>query len=564
MFTVRQLSLPVFAAVAIFALATPAQATAVDVPTSADPGILSRTLQSMPRGGAAPREMLSVAPEKAEAEPAGDQQKVFTLNGVTVEGATVFSAADFDEVTAAYIGKQTSLADLNALARALTAQYRNAGYIFSRVIVPPQKVKDGTVQLKAVEGRVTDVRLTGDYEDSNGLIADFAEQIKSEGPAKDSDIERYLLLINDLPGISARALMAPSQTPGGGELTINVEKKTLEGSLSVDNRGTRYIGPYRGTGILAVNSLFDMHDRTTLRVITTAESTELGFGEVTHEEQLGSEGTRLKARYSITRTRPGNTLHIYEIKGDSDTFDLEAMHPLVRSRATNLNLLAGFTSLGSETAVLKSQTAQDRVRSVRVGAHYDLIDSWSGINQFETSLIKGLKIFDATKDGFGRSRANGDHDFVRATFSATRIQDLGHNFSAQVSGSGQYSPKPLLASEEFSLGGSEMGRAYDAGEITGDQGMAGMVELRYGENLDDPYLQAYQAYTYYDTGRVWNVDPVVGEGKTSVLSSVGIGVRFNIAYDMSGSVEVDQPLTRKVGADDDKGARVFFSLLKRF
>lgn len=560
---IRRLSVSLLAVLAVVS-AAPAHATAVDVPTSADPGILSRSLSGQIRNDAAPREMIRMTPEREQAASPEEQQKIFTLSSVTVAGSTVFTKAEIDTAIAAYIGKQTSFADLNAIAQVLTAKYRNAGYIFSRVIVPPQKVTDGVVRMTAIEGRITDVRLTGNYQDTNGLIAAYADKIKTEGPATNEQIERYLLLINDLPGVTARALMAPSQTPGGGELTIDVEQKQVEGALSVDNRGTRYIGPYRGTAIVAANSLFDVHDRTTVRVITAAETSELGFGEVTHEEQLGTEGTRLKARYSITRTRPGNNLHIYEIKGDSDTFDLEAMHPLFRSRTTNLNLLGGFTSLGSETAVLKTRIAQDRVRSVRVGAHYDLTDSWSGINQFETSLIKGLKIFDATKDGFGRSRSNGDHDFVRATFSATRVQDLGHNFSVQVSGSGQYSPKPLLASEEFSLGGTEFGRAYDAGEITGDQGIAGMAELRYGQNLDDPYVQAYQAYTYYDSGRVWNVDPVVGESKSAVLSSVGVGVRFNFAYDMSGSAEFDQPLTRKVGADDDKGSRVFFSLLKRF
>ena len=66
------------------------------------------------------------------------------------------------------------------------------------------------------------------------------------------------------------------------------------------------------------------------------------------------------------------------------------------------------------------------------------------------------------------SRANGEHDFTRAKLSATRIQDLwAPNWSAYMSLAGQYAFDPLLASEEFALGGPVYGRAYDAGEENG-------------------------------------------------------------------------------------------------
>ena len=53
------------------------------------------------------------------------------------------------------------------------------------------------------------------------------------------------------------------------------------------------------------------------------------------------------------------------------------------------------------------------------------------------------------------------------------------NLALYVSVRGQYSAVPLLSSEEFSFGGNVSGRGYDPSEISGDQGVAATIELRY-------------------------------------------------------------------------------------
>ncbi len=539
-------------------------ARAEQIPSTAQPGVLLRSLEKQSiEPTLSAQDIIVIQKGKNEA---GDlsEDKAFTLQSLTLEGSTLYGQEAVNDVIRDYVGKQTSFADLNAIGARLTAMYRNDGYIFSRVIVPPQKIKDGVVHLKALEGRVTDVKIVGTYKDDNHLIKDMAEKIKASVPTNEKDIERYLLLINDLPGIKARGVISPSQTPGGGELTITIEQKDLEGSVGIDNRGSRNLGPFQATAIAAANSLFGIHDRTTVRVISTTDAKELMYGEITHEEQLGTEGANVVFRYARTRSRPGDNLAYLDIKGNSDNFDAETMYPLLRSRHTNVNLLAGFNSLGSESSILGIKTVEDRVRSLRIGSHVDFTDSWAGITQVEAKVIKGLSIFDATPDGAGRSNINGKHDFLRTDVSATRVQDLWDKFSLQVSGHGQYTQDPLLSSEQFLIGGQGFGRAYDSGELTGDQGIVGAVELRYGEETGNRYIPAYQFFTYYDSGRVWNLNSVVGQAGTDAISSAGGGVRFNLDYDISGSFELDKPLTRQVSAEGNKDTRIFFSLLKRF
>ena len=534
------------------------------VPTSADPGIVSRSLEREDRN----RGKLDgniVLPQMEDQAIEGSTEKVFTLSDVVVEGSTVYKAGDFNKVIAEFKGQDVSFADLSRITNNMTRQYREDGYIFSRVVLPPQKIQNGVVRVQAVEGRVENVEVTGDYKDRGGLIRSMANKIHSAGPTNTRDIERYLLLIDDLPGITARSFVKPSQTQGAGDLVIVVEQDMFEGSATLDNRGTRFVGPWRGEVVGAFNSLFGIHDRTTLRGIVASQSEELQYGEIIHEEQMFTEGLRVKGRYAITSTKPGGSISALGIEGDSELFDFEALYPIIRSREVNLGLNGGFNANNTTTELSGIEVGRDRIRSARLNSTFDFTDDLRGINQFDLGFTKGLDVFDATSDGIGRSRANGEHDFLRFNATATRVQDLWlPGVSALVSATGQYSSDPLLASEEFTVGGAGFGRGYDSGEIAGDKGYAGLLELRYSDAVANSLLQTYQLYSFVDYGKVKNINPVVGEAEEDSLTSVGAGVRYNLNYDLSGYLEVDKPLNKQVNAEGDDDTRVFMTLTKRF
>ncbi len=540
----------------------PLAAQAQSVPTSAQSGIVIRNLET---GMQMPKSDASVV-EYAGPESGGkfSEDKVFVLNGVMLDGSSVYTPEQVSAFAAKYMGQQVSFADLNRIAQSITLEYRADGYMFSRVILPPQEIDGGVVRLRAVEGQISEVEVVGDYTDSNDLIAKFANKIRSAGPANSKDIERYLLLIDDLPGIKARSVLQPGAQPGTTKMIITIEEDRFEGSLKVDNRGSKYLGQTRGEATVAGNSLLGLHERTTLRALVTKDTEELRFFDVYHEQQLGSEGVKVVGRYAATRTEPGAELKPLDVEGDSDLFDLEFVYPYIRNRQYNLDLKAGFEALNSESDVLGTQVSEDKIRAFTVGTRFDMTDSLAGVTQVDLGGTFGVDMFGATDDGAGRTRTNGEHQFARFNVSAIRIQDLPGDFSLFASAEGQYSADPLLASEEFSVGGEVYGRAYDSGEIAGDKGIAGSVELRYGGPVENDYLKSYQVYGFYDIGKVWNEDVAVGESEHDSLASAGAGLRVNLAYDLSGGVEFTMPLTRNVASERDDDKRIFFNVLKRF
>ena len=107
--------------------------TAQVIPGSSEAGRVDQRLQE-------PLKAKSVfkveVPEKIEEMPDEEADKVrFTLTNVFIEGATVFKEADFIHLFEDKLDTEISLSDLKAVAEKITAFYRNAGYILSRVII---------------------------------------------------------------------------------------------------------------------------------------------------------------------------------------------------------------------------------------------------------------------------------------------------------------------------------------------------------------------------------------------------------------------------------------------
>ena len=124
----------------------------------------------------------------------------------------------------------------------------------------------------------------------------------------------------------------------------------------------------------------------------------------------------------------------------------------------------------------------------------------------------------------------------------------------------------LLSGEEFSVGGARFGRGYDPAEISGSNGAAGSLELRYDGRISGlgPEL-TYQIYGFGDFGAVWTGD-VDGGVQRDSLASAGMGVRFGLGGAYLAEIEAAKPLTRGVASEGNKNdmVRVFFRLNASF
>ena len=501
--------------------------------------------------------------------PANAEKIRFTLSQIHFEGVGTYKAEDIRHLYADKLGQSVTLADVYRIASAMTNKYRNDGYILTQVIVPPQTIDGGVVKLRAVEGFVDQIRVTGnDQESALATIRAYANRIRSDGQALNvEDLEKFLLLINDLPGVEARSVLSPSQSrTGASDLQIIVERDPYEAFLGVDNNGSRYLGPVQFTAAGAVNSFFGNNERISAQFVAAPDNAELYFFSVGYDQPIGTYGTVIRTLYSHTNTEPGFDLDQFDVNGKSDFASITVEHPFVRSRARNIygHIVLDFRDVQSRNIL--EPTREDRIRAVRAGGRFEFLDDifTAGINAINVEVAQGLNILGASSENDIRlSRPAGDPTFSKINAEAQRLQRVTSNINLLVAGRAQLSSGALLSSEEFGVGGINSGRGYDPSEIVGDDGVSGKLEVQWNEPHPLSWMEDYQLFGFYDIGKVWNDDATTTDDDES-LASTGVGIRADFQNDIQAGMAVAFPLTRDVQTQRDDDPRFYFNLNRRF
>jgi hemolysin activation/secretion protein len=515
---------------------------------------------------------LDVRPAPRREMVVGDKEKAvkFKLSSVVIEGSTVYTQtdlkplctyyfgkdvsfsytrSDFKPLYAYYLGEEVTLFDLQQISNAITNKYHRDGFFLSRAVLPPQKIDKGIVHILVIEGYVDQVVVSGHTTSSvEKLLKAYGEKIKQFKPLNYKDLEQYVLLMNDLPGISVRTVLLPSKTNlGATTLTFVVEQKRVTGNLDYNNYGSRYLGPYKADVGLEFNGLMGA-DSLTLEAMHTLDD-EMGYFQVDYRRPIGTNGLMLNLGGEYTLTHPGDVLESLDIEGKSRRFIVSVNYPVIRSRAKNLLINFSFEWLDTQSDMLTLHYFEDNIRSLRAKATYDFIDSKNGINFLSVEFSQGLPIFGAGSSE-AISRVDGEETYTKVNFYASHLQPLPNSFSALLSLEGQYAFQPLLSSEEFGFGGRDFGRGYYPSEITGDSGLAGILELRFTHTPGYAFLKQVMYYLFCDAGIVWNKG--VGEEDESSKKSVGAGVRLKLNRYLEAEIEYAKPLD-SILADDFSG-----------
>jgi hemolysin activation/secretion protein len=528
------------------ATATPEQASAVqNLSNVYDAGRVSNQIQqTLPRlQNYAPRAQVT-APKQVQASNADKIH--FKLTRVIVKGNTIFPTRVFGNIFRKAIKQQITLSELQDMVHQLTAKYREAGYILTRAILPPQVIKDGIVTVQVVEGYVSEIKISGDVGQLEPLLRGYGGYIMASKPLQIRVLERYALLANDLPGISVQTVITPSKTVlGGADLTlVVVSRRHVSGFVTYDNYGTRYLGPDELAVGTSLYSVFVPGDSNNIRISTTSNTHELRFIEVTHAQPIGANGWHWNVGSDFTETRPDFILTPLNIIGRNFLVFTDFSYPLLRDRGRNASIHTAANYQNSTSTILSQAFYQDRIRSLVFGGNMDNTDSWRGVSTINFDVTHGFPIFGA-HDHTLQSRPLGQASYTRLNAGVSRLQGLSSRLSLYVTLHGQYSTQPLLATEQYGVGGPDIGRGYDPSEITGDKGVSGKVELRFDTIPGLKLLNTIEWYVFYDAGMIWNNDNISLPGKQD-LTSAGLGARLTFFPNLTGNLFVARPLTRKV------------------
>ena len=520
----------------------------------------------VPQSGQAPSaRSVSRMPLVSRPQVTADSKPLFVLRGVSLTGAHAIPRDQIVTAYQPYLGKKVSQADLAAIAAGVSDLYRAAGFHLSRAIVPPQDIRDGQVRLQVIEGSITEAALKGDGAEQFG-IRSLLEPVLAESPSRLATLERQLLLINGRPGvrIADTALEEIGGATGRFRLVVYVNTWHIYTSFGLDNLGSSAVGPWQGYATGAFNSYLAPGDTLALNLSTTpGDPRELAFGRLSYDVPVGTDGARIGASALYSEVRPGDIRRLYNDVTKTESFEIRgSIVPLQSQRsALTLTAAAGFSNV-SEKDVF-GPIYNDHIRTVSLTSDYRLQDNFGGNNYFTLMYRQGLDIFGASHFGDDfLSRYGAAGNFSVMDFWFTRYQTLSDAWSVKIAAASQIASGPLFTSQQFYLGGAAFGRGYGSAEISGDNGIAGSLELRFDQKLNLRYLTGYQLYGFVDAGTAWNDGYSYTDGLA--LTSAGAGVRFFLAGDLQADIGVAFPLSYRAPDNSSRSARLLFSLSSAF
>ena len=250
-----------------------AQTPPSSIPGSTEPGRMEKRfeLPSTPRREAPP---VQKEPEQ-EIEPQPGPEILLTLASIKLEGVTVYTKTELQPLWQDFIGQEVSLVDLRTITTAITSKYRADGYILSRAIVPAQRISQGVVVLRILEGFIHRVLIEGQIGGSASILEGYAQKLSKDRPLRATTLERYLLLIKDLPGVTAQSVLRRSPTQqGASDLVIVLRHKPFNVIGEFNNRGNSFVGPLQLIVGGQANSPLGLYEQVGFRFATTPQSTE--------------------------------------------------------------------------------------------------------------------------------------------------------------------------------------------------------------------------------------------------------------------------------------------------
>lgn len=506
--------------------------------------------------------------------PAQAAQIPLRIKGFRILGAQAISQAELEAAVAPFKQDDGTLLNAFQASAAITQLYGEQGYLLSRAIVPPQELlpSGAVIKLQVIEGFVERVVLPADNGTRAGLLKQHVANIEGAKPLNADDLEREILLANDIPGLSVRTnLSAAPRTANASILTLTHQEDPGGWSFTLDNRGSDASGPLQFSVSGDLNNALGWNERLSGGLTLTGPSGGSSAAELlylfgAYEQVINADGLRFGLSGNISRGDPDSEV-LTPLGYETDALNLSAeiSYPFIRTRARNLTATLAFDLKNAKSVSTGGVASNDRLRILRGELAFDTADQFNGTNQVLLSLSKGIDGLGSTSNSNPQaSRSPGKVNFTKLGLDLSRIQKLGTGLSLSGKLSGQWTNDPLLSSQECGYGGTQFGRGFDASVLTGDRCLMASLEMRYDlRDLGQSGLDYTQLYAFADTGRIWNIDAPLGTPGSDNASSFGLGARFGAgawSFDISAARSLETPNS----GDVNNAWRGFFALSTKF
>ena len=482
--------------------------------------------------------------EAPSAEESGTEIS-FALRQVIWNPSEILTGEQIQAVTQPYIGREITLKDLREMADRITDLYRNQGYMTCGAVLPPQRIHDGVVEVRLIEGKTGNVTLTGNRFTRDKYILDRMG-LKPGEVANTDKLNRDLRWFQGTNDIQLRVVMKPGAEEGATDYDIMVfEPKNQVVTLYTDNDGYETSGRWRAGIFYNMKSVSGHRDSLRAHFIGSRGTKAWSLG---YSVPISRKGMRLELDYSGNKTKVvKGELEPLGVEGKSNSYSLTWRAPFHVTEKSRHEAGLQYVHQKSETDLGHGQVPWVDDRINRVIPYV----SFTHYGKDSVFYHKHSFVWARRRDIDGESDTG---KLYRLSSFWQKRNTNGQFWQARLDaqlGSGDN----LAASDRFFIGGVNSVRGYEEGFIGGSRGIS--MGLEYHIPVDK--AKRIFVYPFFDWGTVGGY--AAPEHNKLMSAGIGIEARYKHLY---GTLTVGFPFKKDFYDDKVSSARVDFSLSAAF
>ncbi len=451
-----------------------------------------------------------------------------------------------EELTPLYCGKPLDFSQIEKVKQAIVRYYLRNDRPFVHVVVPPQNVTAGVLQLVVQENKAGEIKVEGPYAET---IRRYI-QLEPGSPISQGKLTKNIDFLNRHPFRRVDVVIGPGQKQDTTDLDFIVKKRhSYFLTVGVDNTGIPTIGRNRFFASATWGKPIGPLDSVLSYQYTTAYNRKR-FDAHTLQYNVFLESGNLLNFYGghsgvhVDLPFPNMKNH-----GISNQFSTRYTGFLDSKRLWSRSVTVGFDWKRTNNTVefqeqLPTISNTVNLTQLMIGCEFHRSDEQNDILfAGEAYWSPGEWLPNQSNTDFQSLRPQAQNDWIYGHLSGQWGRTLPHGFLSFLKVRAQFSSACLLPSEQLGVGGFTSVRGYDERQLNFDTGMLLNWEIRApafavltkvrGKAIKD----GLQFLAFLDAGGGYDRHGIPGVISRNWLMSVGPGVRYTLSEFLTGRLD---------------------------
>ncbi|HAC63101.1 MAG TPA: peptide transporter, partial [Cyanothece sp. UBA12306] len=456
-----------------------------------------------------------------------------TVKKFNFVGNTAFSKEELAEITASFIDRPLTFAQLLEVRSAVTKHYVDNGYVTSGSYIPPQTIENDSVTIKIVEGSLEDIQVTVEGKLNANYVRDRLA-LAADSPLHLPSLVEALQILQLNPIIEKiSAELSASPQPGKNFLMVQVvAARSFYPQLLFDNGRNPQVGEIRRGFEISELNLLGFGDKIRTTYYNSDGSDDF---EVTYQVPLTVYDSTVEVGFrNLTGEIIEQPLDVLDLTSDYQKYSLKLRQPIIKTPNQEFAIGLDLDHQKSRTFYLDGLAFPGRGTDTDGRTHISTLRfSQEWVGRTEKQVIALRSQFDWGLEALGTT-IPFDIDVNPATPEATYflwrgqgqwVRVLAPNTLFIVRTDLQVADRPIVSLEQFSLGGLGNVEGYRQNSLLTDNGIFGAMEIRFPVYRLPREKFLVQLIPFATYGQGWN-SGVASDPPINELASIGLGLQI--------------------------------------